>query len=253
MGTLEGKVVVITGAATGIGRASAELMAREGASIVIGDVNEIDAAETTKLINEKGGEAIFVKTNVSDESDVENLVNIVVEKYGRLDCAFNNAGIEGALAPTSDHREADWNKVIDINLKGVFLCMKHQIRAMLGTGGGCVVNTASALGKVACPNMPAYVASKHGVIGVTRAAALEYSRHGVRINAIAPGVIETPMMRDRVFDQAPEAEEALLAMHPIGRFGRPEEIAEAVRWLCSDAATFVTGEVLSVDGGFVAF
>jgi NAD(P)-dependent dehydrogenase (short-subunit alcohol dehydrogenase family) len=203
------------------------------------------------MIKKAGGEAIFVKADVSKAAEVEAMVNKAVETYGRLDCTFNNAGVEGVFATTADCTEETWDRVITINLKGVWLCMKYEIAQMLKQGGGTIVNTASVAGLVGGALMPAYVASKHGVVGLTRTAALEYAKSGIRVNAVCPGAIRTPMM-ERGIALRPEFEGQALAAEPIGRMGRPEEIAEAVAWLCSEAASFVTGHAMAVDGGMVA-
>lgn len=250
MALLDNKVVLVTGAASGIGRAAATLFAIEGARVAVCDVDRRGGQMTVQKIVDDGGDAIFVPCDVSSVAETEAMVRTIQENYGRLDGAFNNAGIEGPAGLTADYQESDWDSVISINLKGVWLCMKAQIRAMAGTGGS-IVNTSSALGKVGITNLPAYVASKHGVIGITRAAALDHADSRVRINAVAPGVIDTPLMQRRI-EEMPEIEAPLLAAHPIGRLGKTGEIAEAVAWLLSDRSSFVHGEVLSVDGGYLA-
>jgi NAD(P)-dependent dehydrogenase (short-subunit alcohol dehydrogenase family) len=248
---LEGKVALVTGAGSGIGRATALVCAREGAKVVVADVVVAGGEETVRLIKATGGEALFVKADMAKAAEVEAMVNTAVAAYGRLDCAHNNAGIEGAMDTTADYTEEDWDRVIRVNLTGVWLCMKYEIAQMLKQGGGAIVNTASGAGLVAVPRMPAYVASKHGVVGLTRTAALEYAKAGIRVNAVCPGAIQTPMV-ERVTSRRPGMVERMAVAMPIGRMGKPEEIAEAVVWLCSDAASFVTGHAMSVDGGAVA-
>lgn len=250
-GLLDGKVALITGGSTGIGRATAQIFAREGAKVAVADVNVEGAEETVRLIQDAGGEAICIHTDVSQAADTEAMVKTVVETYGRLDCAFNNAGIEGEMQPTQDYAEATWERVIGINLKGVWLSMKAEIQHMLGHGGGAIVNTASVAGLVAVPAMSAYVAAKHGVVGLTKTAALEYAKVGIRVNAVCPGGVDTPMVQ-RVFGSNRELAEAAVAAEPVGRLAQPAEIGEAVAWLCSDAASFVTGHPMAVDGGMVA-
>lgn len=246
----EGKIALVTGGSSGIGRATALAFAREGAKVVIGDIQVEGGERTLQAIKEAGGDAILVKTDVTRPDQVEALIKRAVETYGRLDCAFNNAGFEGAQAPTADYTEEDWDRVISINLKGVWLCMKYEIPQMLKQGSGAIVNTASSAGLVGFRTAPAYTAAKHGVVGLTKTAALDYAPAGIRINAVCPGVIRTPML-ERLTGGHPKLEAWLLAQEPVGRAGTPEEVAEAVVWLCSDAASFVTGHPMAVDGGFV--
>jgi len=248
MQRLDGKIALVTGGSSGIGRAAALAFAREGAKVVVVDILVEGSEETIKMIRGVGGEAIFVKADVSRSDEVEAMVSRTVEVYGRLDCAFNNAGIGGGRAPTAKTTEEEWDRIININLKGVWLCLKFEIQQMLKQGGGAIVNTSSVAGVVGFQGTPAYVASKHGVIGLTKAAALEYATSGIRVNAVCPGVIRTPMI-DRIVKARPEMKEVYRTMHPIGRLGEAEEIAEAVVWLCSDAASFVTGHSMLVDGG----
>src|SRR5438876_6331341 len=250
-GHVDGKVALVTGGGSGIGRATALVFAREGAKVVVADIVVTGGEETVRLIKAAGGEAVFIKADVSKAAEVEALVRKTVETYSRLDCAFNNAGIEGEVAQTSDCTEENWDRTIAINLKGVWLCLKYEIPQMLKQGGGAIVNTASVAGLVGFQGIPAYVASKHGVAGLTKTAALEYAKAGIRVNAVCPGVIHTPMV-ERAFRASPQMAEAAIAMEPVGRLGKPEEIAEAVVWLCSDAASFVTGLPMVVDGGLVA-
>ena len=250
-GELEGKVALVTGASSGIGRESALAFASAGARVVVSDVVVDDGEETVSQIHSKGGEATFVRADVSQTAEVEALVRHTIETYGRVDCAHNNAGIEGDMAPTAECAEANWDRTIGINLKGVWLCMKYEIPEMLRQGGGAIVNTSSAAGLVGFANLPAYVASKHGIAGLTRTAALEYAEQGIRVNAVCPGVIHTPMI-DRIVSGDAQAEAQFTALEPVGRMGSPAEVAQAVVWLCSDAASFVTGIAMPVDGGFVA-
>lgn len=250
-GQLEGKVALVTGAASGIGRAAAVALAREGAKVVLADVAVERCKDTVAKIEEAGGEVFCVETDVSQPDQVEALINKAIQTYGRLDCAFNNAGIEGEQAATAECTEGNWDRVISVNLKSVWLCMKYEIPRMLKQGGGAIVNTSSVAGLVGFQNLPAYVASKHGVLGLTKTAALEYATEGIRVNAVCPGVIRTEMV-ERITGGDPEAEAQFTAMEPVGRMGQPEEVAEAVVWLCSDAASFVTGHPLVVDGGLVA-
>ena len=249
---VKGRVALVTGGGSGIGRASAIAFARERARVVVSDVNLDGGEETVQLIKELGGEATFVPADVSDGEQVAQLVAATLDRYGRLDCAHNNGGIEGPLASVVDLAEDDWNRVIDINLKGVWWCLKHEIAAMLMTGGGAIVNTASVSGlKGFPPLLPAYVASKFGVVGLTAVTARHYAQQGIRINAVCPGAIDTPML-DRIGEGAQRLGVAMVAENPSGRLGAPEEVAAAVVWLCSDAASFITGQTLTVDGGFLA-
>ena len=252
-GTLDGKVALVTGAASGIGRATALTFAREGAKLVVADMNEDGGQQTVHMMTENGSEAMFVQVDVTSASQIEAMISKTVETYGRLDCSFNNAGTEGTtMVSTIDYKEEDWNRVLSINLTGVWLCMKYEITQMLKQGGGAIVNTASVAGLVGSRGAgSAYAASKHGVVGLTKTAALEYAKQGIRVNCVCPGVIRTPMM-ERMLTRTPALEQQYLAAEPIGRLGRPEEIAESVVWLCSDAASFVTGHTMTVDGGMVA-
>jgi NAD(P)-dependent dehydrogenase (short-subunit alcohol dehydrogenase family) len=249
---LEGKVVLVTGAGSGIGRATALACVREGAKVVAADVQVEGGEATVAQIKQAGGEATFVQADVSRAAAVAALVVKVVATYGRIDCAHNNAGIEGAMAMTADYPEADWDRVIGVNLKGVWLCMKYELPHMLRQGGGAIVNTSSLAGLVGARRMSAYVASKHGVAGLTKTAALEYAKSGIRINAVCPGIIRTPMVERAFLSRHADLADRLASAEPIGRLGTPEEVAEAVVWLCSDAASFVTGHTLSVDGGIYA-
>ena len=250
-GRLDGKIALITGAGSGIGRASALTFAREGAKVAVADKQVDGGQETVRMVEAAGGTASFIEVDVSDATSVKAMVNATVETYGRIDCAYNNAGIEGQVAPTDSYADNMFDKVIAVNLTGVWLCMKYEIPRLLEQGGGAIVNTASGAGLIGVAGLSAYVASKHGVIGLTKTAALEYAKSGIRVNAVCPGLIQTPMVERLTADQ-PQLGEALVAMEPVGRTGRPEEIAESVVWLCSDAASFVTGHAMSVDGGFVA-
>lgn len=247
---LKDKVALITGGSSGIGRAVALAWAREGAKVVVSDVDRGGGGETVEQVRAAGSEAIFIAADVGKPEDCEALVRGAVEKFGRLDIACNNAGIGGPQAPTVDYPLDGWAQVIAINLSGVFYGMKYQLPAMLKNGGGAIVNMASILGAVGFAGAPAYAAAKHGVVGLTQATALEYSAQGVRINAVGPGFIHTPMISALEEDKA--INDMLVAAHPIGRLGRAEEVAELVLWLSSDKASFVTGSYYPVDGGYLA-
>jgi NAD(P)-dependent dehydrogenase (short-subunit alcohol dehydrogenase family) len=248
---LEGKVGLVTGGTSGIGRDTAVLFAKAGAKVVVAGRRELQGEETIQLIRAAGGDGLFVKTDVSKASQVNALIQTAVEKFGRLDIAFNNAGVEGVWVPIVRQSEEDWDRTIDINLKGVWLCLKYEIRQMLRqAGGGAIVNMASINGLIGAAGAAAYSASKHGVMGLTKSAALETARSGIRINAVCPAVVETAM-GERLFG-APAVRKYVLSCHPIGRFGKPMEIAEAVVWMCSDQASFMTGQSLVLDGGFLA-
>ena len=248
---LQNKVALVTGGTTGIGRDTAVLFAKAGAKVVVSGRRETEGEETSNLIRAAGGDGLFVKSDVSKSSDVQSLVQKTVEKFGRLDIAFNNAGIEGKWVPLIEQSLEDWDAVIDINLKGTWLCLKYEIQQMLKQGGGgTIVNMSSVAGLMGAAGAGVYCASKHGVIGLTRTAALEYARSGIRINAVCPAVIETAMA-DRAFAD-PEANKRVLALHPIGRFGKPMEVAEAVLWLCSSKSSFMTGHYIVLDGGMLA-
>ena len=251
MNEFQGKVALVTGGTSGIGRAAAIAFAREGAKVVVAGRRVAEGEETVRLIRANGREAIFVQTDVAQEAQVKNLVGRTLEQFGRLDFAFNNAGIEQLPTPFLEQKVETYDQVMDINVKGVWLSMRHEIPAMLKSGGGAIVNTSSALGVIAFAGVEIYVASKHAVIGLTKSAALEFAKQGIRINAVLPAVIETDMYRRFVGDK-PEATAAFAAMHPVGRIGTPEEIADAVIWLSSTKSSFVTGHSLLADGGFTA-
>jgi NAD(P)-dependent dehydrogenase (short-subunit alcohol dehydrogenase family) len=248
---LKGKVAIVTGGTSGIGRDTGVLFAKAGAKVVVAGRREAEGKETVDLIRAAGGDGMFVKADVSKAADVQALIQKTVGKFGRLDVAFNNAGIEGNWIPIAEQSEEDWDRVIDINLKGTWLCLKYEIQQMLKQGGGgAIVNMSSVAGLMGFAGSATYCASKHGVMGLTKAAALETARSGIRINAVCPAVIETPMA-ERAFAQ-PEMSKYVLGLHPIGRFGKPMEIAEAVLWMCSDRASFMTGHSIVLDGGFLA-
>ena len=245
----DGKVAFVTGGASGIGRATALAFAQAGARVAVADVGEQANQETARLIEQNGGRALAVRCDVTRGEDIKAALEKTVTTFGRLDFAFNNAGIEPKKpAPTADYDEQEWNRIIDIDLRGVFLCMKHEIPLILESGGGAIVNTSSGAGVIGIKGSPAYTAAKHGVIGLTRAASLDYAGQNFRINAVCPGYIDTPMM-GRFTGGTPEGRAQVISEEPIGRMGRPEEIANTVLWLCSDGAGFVVGHALVADGG----
>lgn len=250
MSSLNGKVAIITGGSSGIGRATAIAFAREGASVVVASRREDEGLETVNLVKEAGSDGFFVKTDVAKQADIGAMVEKTVEFYGRLDYAFNNAGVEQVQTPLLEQTEEDFDRIININVKAVWLCMQHQISQMLKNGGGAIVNMSSAAGLIGVSGAPIYVASKHAVLGLTKSVALEYAKQGIRVNAVCPGVVETDLFER--FASNPQFRERIMAMHPIGRAGKPEEIAGGVVWLCSDQASFVTGQSLTLDGGLVA-
>ena len=248
---LEGKVALVTGGTSGIGRETAVLFAKAGAQVVVAGRREAEGQQTIELVRAAGGDGRFVKTDVAKASEVEKLIGGAVEKFGRLDIAFNNAGIEGVWVPIIRQSEEDWDQTINTNLKGVWLCLKYEIQQMLKQrSGGAIVNMASINGLVGSAGAAAYSASKHGVIGLTKSAALETAKSGIRVNAICPAAVETALA-ERIFG-APAIHKYVLSCHPIGRFGKPMEVAEAVVWMCSNAASFMTGQSLVLDGGFLA-
>jgi NAD(P)-dependent dehydrogenase (short-subunit alcohol dehydrogenase family) len=251
-GELQNKVALITGGTTGIGRDTAILFARQGAKVVFSGRREAEGQETLEMVRAAGGEVLFVKMDVSQAAEVQSLVEKTVAEFGRLDVAFNNAGIEGNWTPIVDQPEEDWDRTININLKGVWLSLKYEIKQMLKQGGGgAIVNMASVAGLMGSAGAATYGASKHGVIGLTKAAALEYATDGIRVNVVCPAVIMTPM-GDRIFGEGKPMHDFGLSRHPIGRFGKPMEVAEGVLWMCSDRASFMTGQSLVLDGGFLA-
>ncbi len=251
MAECEGKVALVTGGTSGIGRETAVLFAKKGARIVVAGRREIEGKETVELIHKAGGQGIFIQTDVSQASDVKAVVEKTVAAFGGLDYAFNNAGIEGNWIPIVEQSEADWDRTIDINLKGTWLCLKYELQQMLKQGrGGAIVNNASISGFIGSYGSTAYAASKHGVLGLTKGAALEVARNKIRVNAVCPAAIETPMA-DRLFGE-PGVRKKVLGFYPLGRFGEPFEVAEAVVWMCSSAAGFMTGQSLVLDGGFLA-
>ena len=247
---LRNKIVLVTGASSGIGRAVAMICAREGARIVVSDIQQKGGLETVALVREFGGEAVFYAADIGKPEDMKKLVSLAVAHYGRIDVACNNAGVTGSNVLTADYPLEDWSHVININLSGVFYGLKYQIKAMLKSGGGSIINVASILGVVGLAYASAYTAAKHGVVGLTQAAALEYSARGIRINAVGPGFISTPMTRALEIDA--EVNAKVVGAHPIGRLGLSQEVAELVAWLASDRASFVSGAYYPVDGGYLA-
>lgn len=251
MNGIQEKAGLVTGAGSGIGRATAKRFAEEGAQVVVADVDEEGGRETVTEIEDQGGDAIFVEADVTEESDVKQMVEETVDTYGQLDFAHNNAGIGAEMVPLTEQTEDTWDSLYEINLKGVWRCLKEEIPVMLENGGGAIVNTSSVSGLGGDKNMTPYNSTKHGVVGLTRSAALEFSGEGVRVNAVCPGVIETPMVK-QLQDTAPEDLEQMVIGRPMNRLGRPEEVASAVVWLCSDDASFITGHPLAIDGGVTA-
>lgn len=250
MPLFDGKVALVTGGGSGIGQAACHAYAREGAKVVVSDIDPGGGEAVVQAVKEGGGEAIFLRADISNPDDCRALVDATVEEYGRLDVAFNNAGIGGEANLTAEYSVEGWQKVIDINLSGVFYCMKYEIPVMLQAGAGAIVNMASVLGQAAFAQSPAYVAAKHGVVGLTKTAAVEYSHQGIRVNAVGPGFISTPLISDLEEDQ--QTRDYLVSLHPMGRLGEAEEVAELVIWLSSDKASFVSGAYYAVDGGYLA-
>lgn len=252
MRQFENKVAIVTGGGLGIGQATAIEFAKEGATVVVANRKEKEGLQTVKLITEFGGNASFIKTDVTKEGDVKNLVDQTLGKYGRLDYAFNNAGIEQTPMPLTEQSEELFNNVMNVNVKGVWLCLKYQIPAMLKNGGGSIVNTSSFSGAIAFATIPIYVASKHAVVGLTKAVALEYAKNGIRVNAILPGAVGDTGTLERSFGSNQDALDQVAAIHPMGRLATKADIANTVIFLCSDKAAFITGQPILVDGGYTA-
>ena len=255
MGLVSGKTALVTGAAAGIGRATALTFAAEGANVVVSDVNDAGGKETVAMIEKAGGKAIYVSADVSKSADVKTLIAKTVAAYDKIDCAVNNAGIEGKISPFTDQTEDNFDAIIGVNLKGTYLCLQAEIAAMLKSGGGTIVNLSSVAGLIGFPGLSPYVASKHGVIGLTKNAALEYAKDGIRVNAVCPGGINTRML-DSLAEQATagaqSSTEMMDPLHPMGRIGAPQEVADLIVWLCSPRAAFITGASIPIDGGYVA-
>ena len=255
MTLLSGRIALVTGAGAGIGRATALKFAEEGARVVVSDIDADGGAETAEMVRKAGGEATFIRADVSNAVDVDAMVAHAVATYGRLDCACNNAGIEGLVVPMVDQTEENFDRIISVNLRGVFLCLRAEIAALLKSGGGAIVNLSSVAGLIGFPGLSPYVASKHGVNGLTKNAALEYAKNGIRVNSICPGGIDTRML-DSLADQASggsaSASEMMAPLHPLGRIGTGDEVANLIVWLCSPRASFVTGAHVPIDGGYVA-
>lgn len=252
MGMLDGKIGLVTGAGSGIGRSTAIAMAREGAKVVVSDVDDKGGAETVKMVTDAGGDGFFVHADVSDPAQIEALVKAAVDKYGALHLAVNNAGIGGESATCADYSIEGWRKVMSINLDGVFYSVKYEVAAMLAAGGGAIVNIASILGLVGWAQAPAYVAAKHGVVGLTKAAALEFATAGIRVNAVNPGFIATPLLVNAGISEGSDLEAFIASKHAMNRLGKAEEVAEGIVWLLSDKASFVTGIPFPIDGGYTA-
>ena len=249
---MQDKVAIVTGAGSGIGRAAARLFAREGAKVVVADWSEEGGKETVAIIEEDGGQAALCRVDVSNEAMVKAMVDFAISKYGRLDYAHNNAGIDQiGRDPIHKVEESVWDKVVDINLKGVYFCMKHELAHMLVQGSGAIVNTSSGAGINGVPGMTAYCAAKHGVVGLTRSAALDHAREGVRINAVCPGLVDSALLEE-TFEQSPELRDVYCGLQPMGRMGLPKEVGDAVLWLCSESASLMNGAVVTVDGGYSA-
>ncbi len=251
MTTFSGKVAVVTGGTSGIGKAAVIALAQAGAKVVVAGRRQVEGEETIRLLQASSGEGFFVATDVSKEADVQTLIEKTMAHYGRLDIAFNNAGVDQETTPLPEQTEATYDRIMDINVKGVWLSLKHEIPAMLKNGGGAIVNTTSGLGLVGAVGVPIYVASKHAVEGLTKSVALEYAKQGIRVNAVSPGLIQTEMF-DRTVQTNTELMEYFKTTLPMGRIGTPQEVVNAVLWLCSDASSFVTGQSLTVDGGYTA-
>jgi NAD(P)-dependent dehydrogenase (short-subunit alcohol dehydrogenase family) len=248
---LSGKVAIVTGATSGIGRDTAVLFAKAGAKVVFTGRREAEGKETLDLIKAAGGDGLFLQSDVAQSAQVQSIVQTTVEKFGRLDVAFNNAGIEGANSPIVEQSEADFDRTMGINVKGVWLCLKHEMQQMMKQGkGGAIVNMSSVAGFIGSNGLATYSASKHAVLGLTKSAAMEGAPHGIRVNAVCPAVIETPM-QERLFGD-PEVRKYMIGLHALRRFGSPSEVAEAVHWMCSPASSFMTGSWITLDGGFMA-
>jgi NAD(P)-dependent dehydrogenase (short-subunit alcohol dehydrogenase family) len=251
-GTLQGKVALVTGASSGLGRAAALAFAREGAKVVVADIDVENGQQTVQMIKKGGGEALFVKADVSKAADVKAMVGKAVETYGRLDCAHNNAATTDMPAPLIEGTEEEWDHIMAVNLKSVWLCLKYEISHMVKNGGGAIVNTSSLAGLTGAMPSPMYTASKHGVIGLTRVAAVQYAKAGIRVNVVCPGGMKGTAMIKRIAEAKPGLTSDVTAAVPLGRDAEPAEVAEAVVWLCSDAASYITGHVMPVDGGYTA-